>query len=107
MSELVEIDKFAPHEGSRFRIALDGETDQPDSLELELIEVRSLKLEDENRDPALRSEPFRLTFRGGPKDAYLPQASYTLEHDDLGNVDIFLVPIGPDDQAMRYEAIFN
>jgi hypothetical protein len=37
----------------------------------------------------------------------LPQAIYQLEHDRMGTMDIFLVPIGPDGQGMGYEAVFN
>jgi hypothetical protein len=36
----------------------------------------------------------------------LPQATYPVEHDELGRMEIFLVPIGPDGSGMRYEAVF-
>jgi len=38
----------------------------------------------------------------------LPQATYTLEHTELGELDIFLVPVGPDGGGrQQYEAVFN
>ncbi len=37
---------------------------------------------------------FSLVFRG-PLEPVLPQAIYGLEHDALGHLDLFLVPIGP------------
>jgi hypothetical protein len=41
----------------------------------------------------------------------MPQAIYPLEHQALGRMEIFLVPIGPDPRGkrkgMQYEAAFN
>jgi hypothetical protein len=50
-------------------------------------------------------EQFSLVFRG-PLEPALPQATYAVEHDQLGRLEIFLVPIGPDGSGMRYEAVF-
>jgi hypothetical protein len=30
-----------------------------------------------------------------------------MEHEEIGALDIFLVPIGPDEEGPRYEAIFD
>ena len=49
---------------------------------------------------------FSLFFRG-PADAPLPQATYALEHDELGKLEIFIVPVGRDEQGTDYEAAFN
>lgn len=103
MTEELTLELFQPHEGSAFRLQLDD----GESLELELLEVFRLELEDSNRDPAVRQAPFRLTFRGGSTDSYVPQGMFTLTHDALEDQTIFLVPIGPDSDGMRYEAIFN
>jgi hypothetical protein len=55
---------------------------------------------------APRRDPFALVFVG-PQPA-LEQRIYTLSHTELGEVDIFLVPIGLDaDGSVRYEAVFN
>lgn len=37
----------------------------------------------------------------------LPQATYRIENANLGVLEVFLVPIGPDESGMRYEATFN
>ncbi|MFN0148417.1 MAG: DUF6916 family protein [Dehalococcoidia bacterium] len=50
--------------------------------------------------------PFSLTF-AGPAQPVLPQRIYTVAHDRLGTLDIFLVPLGPRGDAMLYEAIFT
>ena len=51
-------------------------------------------------------ERFSLFFEG-PPDALLPQAVYSMTHDSLGTVDIFIVPIAGDTKKIRYEAVFN
>jgi hypothetical protein len=68
------------------------------SLTLELVEVK------ENSTPRL--ERFTLLFRG-PAAPQIQQAIHHLAHEKLGEFDIFLVPVGPDDKGLCYEAIFN
>ena len=52
-------------------------------------------------------EPFTLTFVGGPNPPSA-QGIHHLEHDVLGGLDLFLVPIGPGaDGRQRYEAVFG
>ena len=55
-----------------------------------------------------RQESFSLIF-AGPLAPYFPQSIYHLRHEKLGTLEIFLVPIGPDDdqKQMQYEAVFN
>ena len=74
-----------------------------DRIEFSLAEVNPLP-----RSPhAPRSEPFSLIFLG-PPNPILPQATYRLTHDQLGELDIFIVPVGPDPQGrIQYEAVFN
>lgn len=56
--------------------------------------------------PELRTEPFSLVFLGPPRPV-LPQRMWDLSHPVLGTQAIFLVPIGPAEGRMRYEAVFN
>jgi hypothetical protein len=35
------------------------------------------------------------------------QQIYQVEHPTLGSFELFLVPVGPDEQGMCYEAVFN
>ena len=51
-------------------------------------------------------EPFSLLFRGAG-DLDLPQGLYKVAHDDLEAGEIFLVPLGPGQEGMLYEAVFN
>ena len=48
---------------------------------------------------------FSLVFRG-PATQPLPQQTYRLRHAELGELDLFLVPLGPDAEGMLYEAAF-
>ena len=48
---------------------------------------------------------FSLEF-AGDVDLVLPQATYLVHHEQLGELELFLVPLGPESGAMRYEAAF-
>jgi Domain of unknown function (DUF6916) len=79
---------FEPLRGQRFRIA--------DLFDAELVKVTEIA-----RDPGGRA-PFSLVFEGGPNPP-LPQAIYSVHHEQLGTLEIFLVPVA----AERYEAVFT
>lgn len=51
-------------------------------------------------------QPFSLTFRG-PTEPLLPQATYPVEHAELGAFALFVVPIGQDAGGTLYEAVFT
>lgn len=95
MLEWVTLDSFVRALNTSFR--LNSTSSQP--LKLLLIEATDLT-------SFPRSEAFSIVFRG-PQRPFLPQAIYKLDHDSLGSLELFLVPIGPDEEGMRYEAIFN
>ena len=92
MLEDLTVDQFRPLLDQSFRIAPDGAP----AFEVELVEVTEIP-----REPGGRT-PFSLVFQGGP-DPPLPQRIYRVEHEELGELDIFLVPIAAD----RYEAVFT
>ncbi len=48
---------------------------------------------------------FSLIF-AGPAAPVLAQGTYELRHSELGELTLFLVPLGPVGDAMRYEAAF-
>ena len=53
-----------------------------------------------------RREPFSLFFEG-PPEARLPQRIYRLEHDTMGQMEIFLVPIAASADSVCFQAVFN
>jgi hypothetical protein len=55
--------------------------------------------------PGAPREPFSLLFVG-PADPLLPQATFLLTHPTLGELPVFLVPVGQDAGGVRYEAVF-
>ena len=50
--------------------------------------------------------PFSLKFRDESQD-HVPQQTHDVEHEQLGQLQIVLVPLGPDAEGMRYEAVFG
>ena len=75
-------------------------------IDVELLEATRLECRALPVAQPLRREPFSLVFRG-PVNPWLLQATHAVEHAQLGRLELFLVPIGPDEHGMRYEAIFN
>ena len=103
MTDPLTRDTLAQHLDDTFTIHVDDSTD----LSVTLIEVASLPDRSPATGPAERRKaPFSLVFRG-PMDPLLPQRIYRFEHESLGELEIFIVPIGPDSEGMRYEAVFN
>ena len=43
----------------------------------------------------------------GPAEVFLPQHIYSLAHEQMGDFDLFLVPIARDERGFRYESVFN
>ncbi|MCW1967176.1 MAG: hypothetical protein KIH69_003525 [Anaerolineae bacterium] len=100
MSNLLTIASFTPHLDTTFSIALsNGEL-----LALRLIEITSL-----GQGSHGSRTPFSLIFchPNLPRNAHLPQQTYHLHHAALGTLTLFLVPLGPDQVGMRYQAIFT
>lgn len=100
MVKLTE-EEFSQHINTKFRLNLDT----PPPIELNLVEVKGYEKKSEPGEQG-GMERFSLFFTG-PGDIYLPQKAYALEHDQMGALDIFLVPIGRDDRGYCYEAVFN
>ncbi len=66
-------------------------------------------------DPSGRyRNPFSVMFHG-PLQPVLRQGIHHVEHEHLGTLDLFIVPVGPDEPAdpgqapsrMRYEVVFG
>lgn len=104
--ETLTAEDFLDVKGSRFELTIE----LPEPSQLELAEVTRVG---QSCSGGFR-QPFALLFRG-PIEPVLPQAIYRLEHDKLGVLELFIVPIGPDEAAtpgtrsaaMRYEAVFG
>jgi hypothetical protein len=86
---------FSEHLHTTFTVCVPGAAPLP----LELIEVT-----EKNESP--RVEQFFLVLRG-PLTPHFQQGTYTFEHEKLGALDLFAVPLGPDAAGMTYQVVFN
>src|SRR5215831_425391 len=89
--------EFSQHLHTKFRARVNDQ-----DRELELVAVKPY-LPQANEQTGL--ERFSVFFDG--PNFYLPQRLYSLEHERMGQFDIFLVPIGQNGDSFRYEAVFN
>ena len=101
MPDLMPMELFTPHLGSTFNVVT---TSEP--IPLVLSTVTSLGAAPAPRGDFVFRAPFSLVFLG-PAAVLLPQRTYRLSHGSLGELDIFLVPLGPKDGKLRYEAVFS
>jgi hypothetical protein len=90
--------EFSQHVGTKFHVKADER-----EIELELIEVKGYTSQEIEQGGM---ERFSVFF-AGPGDPLLPQKVYRLEHERMGEFELFLVPIAGDEKSYRYEAVFN
>jgi len=90
--------EFSRHLNTKFQLKLNDQ----EKIELELVEVKAY-LRQDNEQTGM--ERFSVYFAG--PGARLPQQTYSLEHEEMGQFEIFLVPISGDQDGFRYEAVFN
>ena len=75
--------------------------------DLELVQVTERNTADGKQPWAVTGqERFSILFRG-VRDRPLQQGMCHMRHDQLGDLELFLVPVGQDQQSVYYEAIFN
>ena len=96
LTDLV-LDDLEPIVGDSFTVLADP------SFDLVLHEVSFLRSGPAGID---ESRSFSALFRG-PTEPALVQATYALDHAELGELTLFLVPIAADDTGRTYEAVFN
>lgn len=105
--------KFSGHLSEYFSTNINGE-----AVHFQLIEVADLKrdsiaksaqykIHDEKFKEKVREESFTLAFRVAT-EIELHQTTYRLNHDTLGRIELFLVPVGKKDGPWQlFEAVFN
>ena len=91
------LETFAGRLGETFRVDDDSG----------VVDLRLASAEAGNDRPAKPEErtPFSIVFVG-PREPILPQRIYRFAHEGLGTFELFIVPIGPDESGMQYEAVF-
>lgn len=98
MSTNLTEQEFSKHVGTQFHTTF-GEAE----VGLTLTEVKAY-LPGENEEAGM--ERFSVFF-AGPPGMFLPQQSYLLRHEQMGEFELFLGAIKGDAQRVRYEAVFN
>jgi hypothetical protein len=97
MLETLTIDDFTDRVGETFTAgAGEGRV-----LVLTLTSVDEL-----SPGPDAERTPFSLKFSDEAQD-HVPQQTVAIEHEQMGKFDLFVVPLGPGPDGMRYEAIFT
>jgi hypothetical protein len=96
MLERLSLNDFEPLVGSPFTMHLGEQT-----VELTLVTVEG---HGEARDGG--RAPFSLLFRG-PQGLLAEQRIYRLEHETLGALEVFVVPVQPDADGSLFEIVFT
>lgn len=100
--EWLTFDMFAPRVGETFDVSV-GESRT--SVPMVLVDATESSEPGGTGPDGQQRLQFSLVFRDAQR-AVLPQGTYRLTHAELGVLDVFLVPIGPDAEGMQYEAVF-
>ena len=95
MEAVLSHEAFSQYINTKFQINID----EQQAVELELTEVSDLKLYP-------KQEEFAVTFRG-PLNMFLGQGLRSFAHEQMGEFELFLVPVGRHDSGFNYEAVFN
>ena len=92
---------FQEHLNEIFEIELANS----EKLVLHLLEIKALGTQHLDKS---ENEAFALYFLDKEHpSSFLPQATYTLNHVQLGQLELFIVPMGPQKEGMLYEVIFT
>ena len=99
MLDKLTADDFRPRLGSTYRLQLEAGT----SVDVVLADVT-----EHERWPDAPRTPFSLEFVGTEPGPWDQQGIHRLEGPDGQALEIFIVPLGPDQKSggMRYEAVF-
>ncbi len=90
MLEKLTSGHFSPYLNQKFLL----QSDTGETIETALVEVSDLT-----------SRAFSIVFQG-PREPVVAQGTYEVSHQEMGPLSLFLVPIGPNENGMRYEAVF-
>lgn len=100
MSDAIDLATFLPLVDQEFEVQCENGTE---TLPLVLFEATAMTRHDY---PGVSRDPFQIRFKG-PLSQLLPQRIYSCSHDNLGAMEIFLVPIAQEADGYVYQAVFN
>jgi hypothetical protein len=96
--DAISVETFAPHVGQPFDIL------QPEGRRVTITLAEAAATPTDN-DPRRTRVPFSLIFRP-TGELSMEQGMYHLERAGLGTIEVFLVPIQPDRDGPRIQAVF-
>ena len=96
MLETFTAETFQPHVGKPFRVIVDERQYMP-------AELISVTLWGDRSDGG--RQPFTLLFRAD-RGHMIPQATYMVDTEGMEPFPLFLVPLQPESDGTRYEAVF-
>lgn len=94
MFDTLKYEDFKKVEKTDFKVLNTNE-----NVVLELVEVTEKKT-------TSRQESFSLWLKSS-LEYFLPQGNYGLNHAQLGDGELFIVPIEKDENGFLYQAVFN
>jgi len=97
MHNNLTMETFSPLVNEEFNVYIGDR-----ALPVRLLEVTPLKGSGDNQE----HQAWSLVFQFPPQRLF-DQGTYEFEHSDTGRLAIFVVPIGQDENGVRYQAIFN
>jgi len=95
LDEQLTIEAFQKNFHSKFRVVRPGAP----QVMLDLVDIKI-----ELCPPP--QEQFSVFFTA-PAACGLGQGNFRMQHEQMGEFDLFIVPIGTDGQEIRYQAVFN
>ena len=95
MAAALTHEEFSKHLNTKFRIHVN----ETEAIEAQLTEVSELLT-------SPRQERFSILFRTA-NDPFLGQGLRRFQHEQMESFDLFIVPVGRDEEGTNYEAVFN
>jgi hypothetical protein len=95
MAAALTHEEFSKHLNTKFRIHVN----ETEAIEAQLTEVSEFLT-------SPRQERFSILFRTA-NDPFLGQGLRRFEHEQMESFELFIVPIGRDEEGTNYEAVFN
>jgi hypothetical protein len=83
---------------------LDGETFTVMSVE-PVLQLRLIETARKGKGERMGGS-FSLLWQSD-SDTILPQGSYVMKHEALGELELFIVPVGQVSEGVHYEAVFT
>jgi len=95
MAAALTHEEFSKHVNTKFRIHVN----ETEAIEAQLTHVSELLA-------SPQQERFSIVFRAS-NEPFLGQGTRRFEHDQMEAFDLFIVPIGRNEEGTDYEAVFN